>query len=118
MAKPRKAQDQHHYEKGKWAGEPPYESPNPVRMKRTVGKGEKGDEWSLTNNATYGLGVGTEPTRMSRTVGKGPNGNGIERSANGPGRSSRKDTGANTHMGRRYGVDGVSGGADGGYGGS
>lgn len=101
-------------------GSPPYYDATPPRMSRSGGTSKGGDKWSIPNTAKYGTGEGhgDAPTRMDRRVPKGKSGNNFEIPANGPARSSRKDTGANSHMGRKYGVGGVTGGGNGNYGGS
>lgn len=99
-------------------GTPPYKDANPPRMKRTVGSGKGGSTWSIPNGAKYGLGEGKQPTRMDRSPSKGKSGNTFSAPCNGPAKSSRKDTGANTSQPKSYGTGGVSGGASGGYGGS
>lgn len=89
-------------------GTAPYHDATPKRMSRSVGSGKGGDNWSIPNGAKYGLGEGKQPTRMDRSVPKGKGGSDCGCTANGPARSSRKDTGSNTNMGRSYGVGGVS----------
>tara|TARA_R110000772_G_scaffold235182_3_gene346795 strand:- start:10938 stop:11201 length:264 start_codon:yes stop_codon:yes gene_type:complete len=87
-------------------------------MKRSVGNGASGSNWSIPNGAKYGLGEGKQPTRMDRKVPKGASGQNFTVKG-GPSKSSRKDTGANSAVGSQsYGVGGVSGGSSGGYGGS
>ncbi len=114
-------------------GSPLYYDNQPPRMKRTVGSGKSGDNFSIPNTAKYGTGEGTgdAPTRMDRKVPKGKTGNNFSIPNAGPAKASRKDTGANSQMGKGYGVNGVKcdgggypgkgdsvGGAKGHYGGS
>ena len=89
-------------------GSAPYHDAQPARMPRTVGKGPGGDNWSIPNGAKYGLGEGKQPTRMDRSGGKGKSGSPFSLEANGPAKSARKDTGANSMQGRGYGVNGVA----------
>lgn len=89
-------------------GSAPYYDAQPARMSRSVGSGKSGDKWSIPNGAKYGLGEGKQPTRMDRSVGKGKGGSNFSIDAKGPAKSARKDTGANSNMGKDYGVGGVS----------
>lgn len=89
-------------------GSAPYYDATPPRMSRSVGSGAGGDSWRVPNGAKYGLGEGKQPTRMDRSVGKGKSGNTFSIPAKGPAKSARKDTGANSSMGKSYGVGGVS----------
>lgn len=100
-------------------GTPLHYDKAPPRMGRSGGSGKGGNTWSIPNGAKYGLGESKQPTRMSRKGGKGKSGSGNSLPpSNGPARASRKDTGANSSMGKGYGCNGVSGGATGNYGGS
>jgi len=99
-------------------GSPPYYDATPPVMSRSGGKSMGGNSWTIPSGAKYGLGEGTGPTTMSRSGGKSMGGNSWEVPAAGPARSSTKDTGGNTSMGRKYGVGGVSVGGNGNYGGS
>lgn len=99
-------------------GQAPYSALEPTRMSRSVPKGAGGDKWEIPNGAKYGLGEGKNPTRMDRSVPAGKKGTSFSLGNNGPATTSRKDTGSNSYAPKTYGVNGVKGGASGGYGGS
>lgn len=99
-------------------GKPPYHDAQPPRMGRSAGKGKSGNTFRVPNGAKYGTGEGAPPTRMGRSGGSGKKGNTFRIPANGPAKSSRKDTGGNSSMGKTYGVGGVSSTGKTNYGGS
>lgn len=88
----------------------------PVHMARTGGKGKKGSGFSLTNRAKYGLSEGQDVVRMSRSEGKGPGGKTFSLTHTGPTRMSRRATGSASHDSTDYGIGGVTGSGNNGYG--
>lgn len=92
-----------------------YES-QPTRMNRTPGKGPKGNNFSLTNTAEFGLGLGQAPTKMSRSGGTGAKGNTFNLWHTGPTRMPRSDKGSASHDATDFGIGGVSGNGGTGYG--
>lgn len=95
-------------EKSRSGAKPLFQDSQPPRMNRSPGKGKSGNGFKLTSNAKYGVDGSQEPVRMGRSVGKSKGGTQWSLSASGPARASRKDTGANSHDGKFYGVGGVS----------
>ena len=88
-------------------GKPPFYDATPARMSRSGGKSKGGNTFSIPSGAKYGVDGSQPPTRMDRSVPKGKSGNNFSIPCNGPARASRKDTGANSSMGKGYGVKGV-----------
>lgn len=92
-------------------------SAQPTRMSRSGGNGPKGSGNSLPpNRGDYGLGLGKEVVRMKRSVPAGPSGKNWNLTADGPARSGRSPKANFSHMGRDYGIAGVTGNGGGGYG--